>query len=89
MEWVPRDQNEEADALTNSDFRHFSADKRIDVDLSSLLFLLMNDLFEEGEAYLAELEALKVQDRERRVLAKESAAGKRKKGQTLRDKDPW
>ena len=87
--WIPRLQNEEADALTNGDFRHFAADKRIDVDLSSLPFLLMNDLFEEGEAYLAELEALKVQDRERRVLAKESAAGKRKKGQTLRDKDPW
>ena len=75
--------------MTNSDFRHFSADKRIEVDLSSLPFLLMNDLFEEGEAYLAELEALKVQDRERRVLAKEGAVGKRKKGKTLREKDPW
>ena len=89
--WIPRLQNEEADALTNSDFRHFSADKRIEVDLSSLPFLLMNDLFEEGEAYLAELEALKAQERERRVLAKESSTGKSKKGKTLRlrDKDPW
>ena len=75
--------------MTNGDFRHFSADKRIDVDLSSLPFLLMNDLFEEGEAYLAELEALKVQERERRALAKESSTVKIRKGKTLRDKDPW
>ena len=32
--WLPRLQNEEADALTNVDYRHFSADKRIPVDVS-------------------------------------------------------
>ena len=55
--WLPRLQNEEADALTNSDFRHFSADKRIDVDLAALPFRVMNDLFAEGEAYLASIGA--------------------------------
>ena len=32
LDWVPRLQNVEADALTNSDFRHFEAENRIDVD---------------------------------------------------------
>ena len=36
--WIPREQNEEADALTNSDFRHFSADLRIPVLLEEMPF---------------------------------------------------
>ena len=37
-QWVPRDQNEEADSLTNSDYRHFSPDKRIPVELEKMPF---------------------------------------------------
>ena len=32
-DWVPRLQNEEADALTNGDTRHFSEDLEVKVDL--------------------------------------------------------
>ena len=34
--WLPRLQHEEADALTNLDFRHFDAARRIQVDLGKL-----------------------------------------------------
>ena len=32
-DWIPRLQNEVADALTNWDFRHFDEQRRIHVDL--------------------------------------------------------
>ena len=61
--WIPRLQNEEADALTNLDFRHFQEKHRIQVDLVSLPFGVMPDLFSEGEAYVAELERLKAESK--------------------------
>ena len=54
--WIPRLQNEEADALTNGDFQHFGPKLRIPVSLDQLQFRVVNELFEEGETYVAELE---------------------------------
>ena len=54
-DWIPRLQNEEADALTYSDFRHFDAAKRIAVDLSDLKFHVLNHVFDNGDNYLKEL----------------------------------
>ena len=87
--WIPRLQNEEADALTNGDFGHFTAAKRIDVDLGSLPFRILNELFAEGEAYRTELEALKSQDKERKAKAAEGSAAKGRKSKKLREKEPW
>ena len=42
--WIPRLQNEEADALTNGDYRNFCLEKRIPVDLQDLSFRVLNDL---------------------------------------------
>ena len=83
-------QNEEADALTNSDFRHFSEHKRIEVDLDKLPFKIMNELFAEGEDYLKELEDLKRKD----AVQKDRAAGLQKKvrkkaADSLRETQPW
>ena len=52
-------QNEEADALTNSEFDHFAEANRIPVDLNRLDFRVLRELCEEGEEYVAELERLK------------------------------
>ena len=35
LAWVPRDQNEEADALTNGDYSAFNPSLRIDIDVLS------------------------------------------------------
>ena len=51
---IPRLENEEADALTNGEFHHFRAERRIPVDLEKLEFI--NELFAEGEKYVKELE---------------------------------
>ena len=57
--WIPRLQNEEADALTNSEFHHFRPENRIEVDLGKLGFVVMDELIAEGENYLSELAELK------------------------------
>ena len=84
---LPRLQNEEADALTNSDFRHFKAESRVEGELQSLLFTILNHLFSVGDAYIEELNAEKSREKARK-LAKISEP-KRKKSEALRAKDPW
>ena len=88
--WIPRLQNEEADALTNWDFRHFDKKLRIvvpDEDLNSLDFGILPRLLATGEAYLAELSVAKEQAKA------ESAAGwtyrKKRAGDALKDRQPW
>ena len=40
--WIPRLQNEEADALTDGEFDHFDHKLRIPVELDKLKFLVMD-----------------------------------------------
>ena len=89
--WLPRLENEEADALTNLDFRHFRAENRIPVILDELGFKVLPMLFEAGESYMEELENARKAEKAR---ALDGAAGgtrdkKRKLGESLRERDPW
>jgi hypothetical protein len=88
-ECVPRLQNKEADALTNSDFRHLRAENRIHVAIESLRFGVLDRLLESGEAYFAETEAAKLAFKERRAQEPKGSARRRRKGEGLRDTDPW
>ena len=86
-DWVPRLENQEADDLTNLEFKSFDLDKRIAVDLDKLEFGVLRQLFEVGDAYVQELADLKAKSK-----ASEADGGSRKKrlaGDTLRDRDPW
>ena len=65
--WIPRLQNEEADALTNGDFQHFDPKLRIPVSFDQLQLRVLNELFEEGEAYVAELECFKKVEKEKQL----------------------
>ena len=94
--WLPRLENEEADALTNLDFRHFSAERRVPVDLDKMDFGVLPDLFSSGEQYLKELEdaRAKVKTKAAQELSREGGTlrdGKRAKraGEKLRDREPW
>ena len=91
-DWIPRIQNEEADALTNLDFRHFNPANMIDVDLGALKFNIMNELFATGDAYLAELEGLRAKGKAASAAASSSAPfekRRKKKGSSLKDREPW
>ena len=101
--WIPRLQNEEADALTNSDFRHFAPEKRIPVELADLNFGVLNELMSSGLEYHDEVTALRERQRQLRTstpgveedVPQPARAGwparKRRKraGTTLRDREPW
>mgnify|MGYP003333509867 CR=1 FL=1 len=88
--WLPRLQNEEADALTNGEYHHFDERKRIRVDLGELKFIVMNALFAEGEEYVKELEVLKLRSKEAKSSpTRRTPSGRPAKGPTLRERDPW
>ena len=87
--WIPRLQNEEADALTNSEFHHFRPENRIQVDLKKLEFIVMNELFATGEEYLAELANLKEGEKRKMTEEEKTPACKRPASEALREKDPW
>ena len=84
-QWIPREQNEEADSLTNSDFRHFTPGRRIPVDLAKMPFGVLHGLLSKGEAYLAEVAVAKA--------AGQDLPGERRKkkikGETLSTRQPW
>ena len=89
--WIPRLQNEEADALTNSDFSAFDPAKRLEVDLATLDFRLLHELFAAGDSYIADLEKIKKSEQARASVSHTRPAPKKRKlaGQKLRDTNPW
>ena len=89
--WLPRLQNQEADDLTNYEYRHFDPAKRINIELADLNFALMDSLFKAGDEYEAELasaRAIAKAAKEAGPIAKLSALGGRKRG-GLKESDPW
>ena len=86
--WIPRLENEEADALTNGDFHHFRTESRIPVELEKLDFMVLNEFFAEGEDYVRELEGLRGAERQAQRQGGGRAA-KRAKGDRLAQRDPW
>ena len=86
-QWLPRFQNEEADTLTNGDFRHFSPERRIGVNLNTLLFSVVPALFAQGAAYVAVIASMKAAAKY--APAEHVAKRKRLAGGTLRERQPW
>ena len=84
--WLPRDENQEADDLTNYEYRHFDQAKRIPVDISKLGFDLMSSLFQHGDDYLADLE--RERESEKRKAA-DRGSKREAKRRPLRESDPW
>ena len=89
--WIPRLQNEEADALTNGVFHHFRPENRIEVDLETLQFGVLNGLLRDGQEYFDEVESLRSAERTARRARGIAPTGRRRKraGDALRDREPW
>lgn len=79
LEWIPRTENEEADALSNLQFAGFDPARRIDVPLRDLLFLVLNRLQEDAADFF------------RIAKSARSAAPKSRRGRLapLRIREPW
>ena len=55
LQWVPRDQNEEADALTNGDFSSFDPGRRINLKVADLKFEVLEDYMGAAAALYQEV----------------------------------
>jgi hypothetical protein len=85
LDWAPRDQNEEADALTNNDFSAFDLSKRVSVDVDKIPWLIMPKMLGvAGDIY--EAVQLAKTSRSAGDLPVSATAGK---GLKLRVRDPW
>ena len=84
LQWVPRNQNEEADALTNNRTELFDKAREVKVDLAQLEFVVLPEMVRVADDLYAEV-------RRRRAAKKEEppTRGSRKRGRPLRERDPW
>ncbi|CAE7264418.1 Abcg1 [Symbiodinium natans] len=87
LRWVPREQNTEADALTNENFHGFREENRIDVRFEEIEFLVLSKLMEAAQDVDAEVR-LKKSKRHQGSSYQDEPGRRRKKGET-RWKDPW
>ena len=80
--WVPRLQNEEADALTNHDFAAFDPRRRVDIDPAKLDFTIMDDLMGVADELYSDT-------RDRRADRGAKDTGTRSGKLRLKERDPW
>ena len=86
LEWAPRDQNEEADALTNGDFSLFGTRKRVVVDLEEIRWLVLPRMpVVAGSIY----EAVQGRKAGRAPARLEGPRPRAKAKAKLRQREPW
>ena len=84
LQWVPRDQNEEADALTNEEFGGFNPQMRVELEASSIQREVLPEMLGAAEQLYKEVQAAKAEG-----PPKQRKAPKAKPGEKLRDREPW
>ena len=92
LHWSPRDQNQEADALTNGDVHQFSAANRIHIDPADMKWIVLEEMLEAGGSMTEELVRLRAEKKALRDRMREVKRKKKKKqlvSETLRVRDPW
>ena len=82
--WLPREANQPADDLTNRRFDRFDQARRRQVSWEAMVFRYLPSLVREGREYLAELKAARLERSSRGV-----AHGRKRKGDSLRERNPW
>lgn len=83
LSWVARDQNTEADSLTNSDFSGFTEANRLPVIWADLPLDVLDALIREGTGFMAEL------DKHRENKKRAESIGIRVPRKRRRVKQPW
>ena len=82
LTWAPRDQNEEADALTNGEHSAFDSSRRVPVERDKVPWIILPAMLKAaGEIYDSAKEA--------KGQGGESAAGPALKRGRMRERDPW
>ena len=89
LAWAPRQQNEEADALSNQQFEGFDMDKRMHLDPAAVEWIILPKMLELGGGMIKELEERRRRKREERRSAKEAKKRRKLAKDTLKVRDPW
>ena len=84
MEWVPREENVTADALTNEKFDGFMPQNRMSVQIDSGCFPTLFAMMEHGKSLYEHIEQQKAENRNKRKIWPKVARHKK-----LRVVDPW
>ena len=87
LTWAPREQNIEADELSNGDCKRFRPELRIEVRLADLQFIVLPELLDKGEVFYRLVAKLKTAPKV--VLTPAAAKRKRKPETRLRATHPW
>ena len=85
LDWVPRDQNEPADDLTNSEYGRFDMARRIEVDLAKLEFVVLSDYMKVAQHVYGEV----TEQRQKAKDSKETKDQPYRKKPKLRETAPW
>jgi len=85
-EWAPREWNAEADAITNSRFDGFVEANRVPFDMRTYPWKVLDDLLRDGRQFY--LDAQAAREAARAAPARHAKRAKRK-GQSLKETDPW
>ena len=88
LAWAPRNQNVEADALTNSEFQDFCPEKRIKKELEDVEFVLLHELMQEAAEMNEELKMARSSKEAKGDRPEREEPQRKRKGQT-RWQDPW
>jgi len=89
--WRPRDENEEADALTNGDFGGFDPSRRVQVVWKDLELLVLPRLTRAAEEHFRTVQAAKDAAKKRPAEARGGGRGGARagRGRTFREREPW
>ena len=86
--WTPREQNEEADALTNLDFTLFNPDLRVRLELDELGFKVIPKIMEAATQLDSEIR-LEKDKRKKGMEHHDKNSAKKPKKAEMRWKEPW
>ena len=92
LQWVPRDQNEEADALTNGHFNQFDPKLRMEINIADFKWLIMDKMLKVAEDVYQEVKSRREARRVTAAAAPVPAAvgeSRRRPQERLRARDPW
>jgi hypothetical protein len=95
LTWVRRDDHQEADDLTNHKFEGFAPERRIEIDMSKVPWILLDEFMQEGFKLYKDLEVKRSEERSLRLKrpawAWKQEKSKRRRLATTRLKwtDPW
>ena len=87
LAWVPRLQNEEADALTNQQYESFDPRLEVKLDLERIDWIVLKKMSGVAEDIYTRLNDMKTE--RKAALEQHAAPQKRRPEDRLRHRDPW